>query len=70
MAQSIHQLLPEVAEKFRSTIVPCRIDLQWLRRTIDLRSLTLAEAEELVKDPKFTYLVPKRTRKKKAVAST
>ncbi|MGI4866152.1 MAG: hypothetical protein ACRYFZ_19665 [Janthinobacterium lividum] len=70
MAQSIHQLLPEVAEKFRCTIVPCRIDMQWLRRTIDLRTLTLAEAEELVKDPKFTYLIPLRKRKKSATAST
>ena len=70
MATSPHQLLPEVAEKFRCTIVPCRIELQWLRRTIDLRTLTLAEAEKLVKDPKFTYLVPKRERKKKVAVST
>ncbi len=70
MEKSSHQLLPEVAEKFRCTIVPCRIEMPWLRRTIDLRTLTLAEAEELVKDPKFTYLVPKRTRKKKAAVST
>jgi hypothetical protein len=66
MAKSIHQLLPEVAEKFRCPFVPCRIELPWLGRTIDLRTLTLAEAEELVKIPRFTYLVPKRTRKKKA----
>lgn len=39
--------------------------MPWLGRTVDLRTLTLAEALELVKDPKFTYLVPKRTRKKK-----
>ena len=44
--------------------------MPWLRRTIDLRTLTLAAAEELVRDPKFTYLVPKRTRKKKAAVST
>ena len=66
MAKVIHQLLPEVAEKFRCTVVPCRIELQRLGRTIDLRTLTLAEAEELVKDPRFTYLVPKRKRPRSA----
>jgi len=71
MVQSSHQLLPEVAEKFRCTVTPCRIEIQRLGRTIDLRTLTLAEALELVKDPKFTYLVPKRPpRKNKADAST
>jgi hypothetical protein len=66
MAKSIHQLRPEVAEKFRSTVIPCRIEMQRLGRTIDLRTLTLAEAEELVKDPTFTYLIPIRKRKKAA----
>jgi hypothetical protein len=70
MAASIHQLLPEVAEKFRCTVLPGVIVIQRLGRTIDLRTLTLAEAEELVKDPKFTYLVPIRKRKKAAPAST
>jgi hypothetical protein len=71
MAQSVHQLQPEVAEKFRCTVVPCRIEMPWLGRNIDLRTLTLAEALELVKNPRFTYLVPKRPpRKKKASAST
>jgi hypothetical protein len=71
MAKSIHQLLPEVAEKFRCTTTPCCVIIQRLGRTIDLRTLTLAEAQELVKDPKFTYLVPKRPpRKKKADAGT
>lgn len=60
---SPHQLRPEVAEKYRATIVPTRIEIQRLGRTIDLRTLTLAEADELVKDPKFTYLVAKRQRK-------
>ena len=62
MAKAIHQLLPEVAEKFRCTVVPCRIEIQRLGRTIDLRTLTLAEAEELVKDPQFTYLIRRRKR--------
>ncbi|MGI4833294.1 MAG: hypothetical protein ACRYFK_07515 [Janthinobacterium lividum] len=69
MADSIHQLRPEVAEKFRCTVVPCRIEIQRLGRTIDLRTLTLAEAQELVKDPQFTYLVPivpKRSKKRAA----
>lgn len=66
MAQSIHQLLPEVAEKFRCTTTPCCVIIQRLGRTIDLRTLTLAEAEELVKDPLFTYLVPIKKRKKAA----
>ncbi|WP_375435083.1 hypothetical protein [uncultured Hymenobacter sp.] len=57
------QLRPEVAEKYRATIVPTRIEIQRLDRTIDLTQLTLAEADELVKDPKFTYLVAKRKRK-------
>lgn len=65
MAKSVHQLQPEVAEKFRCVFVPCKLELPWLGRTIDLRTLSLAEAEELVKDPRFTYLVPKRPRKKK-----
>jgi len=67
MEKSIHQLLPEVAEKFRCTVTPCRIEIQRLGRTIDLRTLTLAEAQELVKDPRFTYLVPKRPPRKKKV---
>ncbi len=70
MGKSIHQLLPEVAAKYRCTIEPTRMELQWLRRTIDLRTLTLAEADELVKDPKFTYLVPRRTRKRAAASTT
>jgi hypothetical protein len=70
MVKSIHQLQPEVAEKFRCTIIPCRIEIQRLGRTIDLRTLTLAEAEELVKDPKFTYLLPIRKRSKAANTST
>ncbi|MFC7669294.1 hypothetical protein ACFQT0_19495 [Hymenobacter humi] len=37
--------------------------IQRLGRTIDLCTLTLAEADELVKDPKFTYLIPRRKRK-------
>lgn len=65
-----HQLLPEVAEKFRCTVIPCRIEMQRLGRTIDLRTLTLAEAEELMKDPKFTYLIPRRKRKKAVTTST
>jgi len=70
MAQSVHQLLPEVAEKFRCTVVPCRIEMPWLGRNIDLRTLTLTEAEELVKHQRFTYLVPIRKRKKAATSST
>ncbi|WP_201979334.1 hypothetical protein [Hymenobacter rubidus] len=66
MAQSIHQLQPEVAAKYRCRIVPCRVEIQRLGRTIDLRTLTVAEADELVKDPLFTYLVPKRKRPKSA----
>ena len=66
MAKSLHQLQPEVAAKYRCSIVPTRIDLQWLDRRIDLRTLSLAEADELVKDPKFTYLRLKRTRRKVA----
>jgi hypothetical protein len=58
---SPHQLLPDVRAKYRCPIVPTRVELQWLRRTIDLRTLTLAEADELVKDPRFTYLVLRRT---------
>ena len=70
MAKSVHQLLPEVAEKFHCAFVPCRIEMPWLGRTVDLRTLTLAEAEELVKNPRFTYLKPKRQRKKPAASST
>lgn len=69
MATSPHQLLPEVAAKYRSTLVPCVLLLLWLNRTVDLRTLSLAEAEELVKDPRFTYLVPIRKRPKAATAS-
>lgn len=66
MAKSIHRLRPEVEAKYRCTIEPTRIELQWLRRTLDLRTLSLAEAEELVKDPKFTYLIPRRKRSQAA----
>lgn len=66
MAKPIHQLQPEVAAKYRSSIEPTRIVIQRLGRTIDLRTLTLAEADELVKDPQFTYLIPRRNRRKAA----
>ncbi|MBO0360673.1 hypothetical protein J0X19_22120 [Hymenobacter sp. BT186] len=60
--QEMHRLRPEVAEKYRATITPTRIEIQRLGRTIDLRTLTLEEADVLVQDPKFTYLVAKRKR--------
>lgn len=60
--QSLHRLREEVAAKYEATIVPTRIEIQRLGRTIDLRTLTLAEADELVKDPLFTYLVVKKKR--------
>ena len=63
MAASIHQLRPDVAQKYRATIVPTIIVVQRLGRTIDLRRLTVEEADELVKDPQFTYLVPRRKKK-------
>ena len=66
MAQTIHQLQPEVAAKYRASIVPTRIVIQRLGRTIDLRLLTLAEADELVKDPLFDYLIPRRKGRKAA----
>ena len=66
MAQQAHPLSPDVAAKYRCTIVPCRIEIQRLGRTIDLRTITLAEADELVSDPKFTYLIPIRKRPKAA----
>ena len=70
MAKQVHQLRPEVAEKYRATIVPTRIEIQRLGRTIDLRTLTLAEADVLVQDPQFTYLVAKVKRQaSKAVQS-
>jgi hypothetical protein len=64
MATSPHQLPPEVAAKYRCTVEPCVLLLLWLGRQVDLRTLSLAEADELVKDRRFTYLVPRRTRKK------
>ncbi|MDJ0367295.1 hypothetical protein QMK33_19275 [Hymenobacter sp. H14-R3] len=64
MATSPHQLQPEVAAKYKCSIVPTRIEIQRLGRTIDLRTLTLTDADELVKDPQFTYLVARRTRKR------
>jgi hypothetical protein len=54
-----HGLRPEVADKYTATITPCVIDIQRLDRRVDLTQLTLAEADELVKDPYFTYLVAK-----------
>ena len=56
----IHQLRPEVAAKYEATIVPTRIEIQRLGRTIDLRTLTLPEADELMNDPAFTYLAVKK----------
>ncbi|UOR06736.1 hypothetical protein MUN82_06455 [Hymenobacter aerilatus] len=67
--KSFPQLRPEVAAKYEATIVPTRIEIQRLRRTIDLCTLTLAEADELVKDPQFTYLVAKQPRKGKRTKS-
>lgn len=64
MAASPHQLQPEVAARYRCIIEPCLVLLLWLDRRVDLRTLSLAEADELVKDRRFTYLVPRRTRKK------
>jgi ABC-type Zn uptake system ZnuABC Zn-binding protein ZnuA len=64
------QLRPEVAEKYTATITPCVIEIQRLNRTIDLRTLTLEEADVLVQDPKFTYLVAKRKRKAPAAKKT
>ncbi|RSK44703.1 hypothetical protein [Hymenobacter perfusus] len=69
MAQtSLNQRLlrPEVADKFTATITPCVIHIQRLDRTIDLRQLTLEQAEQLVQDPKFTYLVRRKLRRGKA----
>lgn len=59
------RLRPEVAEKYTATITPCVIDLQRLGRRIDMTQLTLEQADELVQDPQFTYLVAKKTRKAK-----
>ncbi|RSK45186.1 hypothetical protein [Hymenobacter rigui] len=66
--QSLNQQLlrPEVAEKFTATITPCVIHLQRLGRKIDLTLLTLEQAEELVQDPKFTYLVRRKSTRRKA----
>ncbi|MCA8830537.1 hypothetical protein [Hymenobacter pini] len=66
--QSLNQQLlrPEVAEKFTATITPCVIHLQRIGRKIDLTQLTLEQAEELVQDPKFTYLVRKKEKRRKA----
>ena len=63
-------LRPEVAEKYTATITPCVIVLQRLGRTIDLTQLTLEQADALVQDPKFTYLVAKRRRPAKAGKGT
>lgn len=64
MAASPHQLQPDVAAKYRCTVEPCVVLLLWLDRRVDLRTLSLAEADELVQDRRFTYLVPRRTRQK------
>lgn len=66
MARQPHQLQPDVAAKYRCRIVPGRIEIQRLGRTIDLRTLTLAEADELVQDPNFSYLLPIRKRSQAA----
>ncbi|PJJ59433.1 hypothetical protein [Hymenobacter chitinivorans] len=65
--KSLYQqrLRPEVAEKYTATIPPCVIDLHNPRRRIDMTKLTVADVEELVQDPQFTYLVAKKTRKAK-----
>ena len=66
MAASAHQLQPEVAAKYRCTVEPCVLHLLWLARTVDLRTITLAEADELVAYPRVTYLRPRRQRKQAA----
>lgn len=69
MAASPHQLPAEVAAKYRCTVEPCVLHLLWLGRTVDLRTLTLAEADELVAYPRFTYLRPRRQRKQATLSS-
>ena len=68
---SLHQLPPEVAAKYRCTVEPCVLHLLWLNpaRTVDLRTLSLAEADELVSYPRFTYLRPRRQRKPAALTT-
>ncbi|SHL87515.1 hypothetical protein [Hymenobacter psychrotolerans] len=60
------QLRPEVAEKYTATITPCVIEIQRLGRKIDLTRLTLEQADALVQDPKFTYLVARKAKRRKA----
>lgn len=62
----IPQLPADVAAKYRATIVPTVVLLPTLDRKIDMTKMTVAEADELVKNPAFPYLVLKRTRTKKA----
>jgi hypothetical protein len=69
MATTPHQLQPEVAVKYRCTVEPCVLHLLWLDRTVDLRTLTLAQADELVKHPRFTYLRPRQQRKRAVQSS-
>ncbi|WBO86256.1 hypothetical protein [Hymenobacter yonginensis] len=59
-------LRPEVAEKYTATRTPGVIDLQRLGRRVDLTRITVAEADELVQDPTFTYLVLKKQKQKRA----
>ncbi|QIX60881.1 hypothetical protein HER32_06695 [Hymenobacter sp. BT18] len=62
MATTPNQLRPEVAEKYSCTIVPTLVISQRLGRNIDLTQLTLEQADELVQDSRFTYLVLKKKR--------
>lgn len=58
------QLQPDVAARYVATTQPSVIHLQQLRRTVDLRTLSLAEADALVKQPGFDYLKARRQRKR------
>ena len=69
MAASPHQLPVEVAAKYRCTVEPCVLHLLWLGRRVDLRTLSLAEADELVAYPRFTYLRLRRQRKQAALTT-
>jgi hypothetical protein len=64
-------LRPEVAAKYVVTIRPCRLAVRALGyREIDLRTLSLAEADELVASGGFEYLKLKRKRRSTASGAT
>ncbi len=65
LEKTVKSLIAEVSEKY--TLAPGigAGEIVFMGQTLHLDKLTLAEADELVKNPKFNALIPKPSKEKK-----